>query len=187
MGYHINRKIGRYEIAEKAFKEVDTDDSFFDPFKNAYGEYYIEWLDKKKEDNVYTVSDNGNLVGFLKLKTESELEDFIGISPAFKLIKRLKISSLRTLAEYPGLGSFLMRFIFMEAEANEVEEIYGTVPIDLPEKERVDRFLTKWGYAKQGEKRSRGLIETVYVYDMRDKSYLANLFTFEAENPKNTQ
>lgn len=178
MDWFIKKKYDHasYVISIQQFKEVDINDSFFTPFRQAYGEYYDKWVELKKDDYVYTVYDQSYLVGFLKLKIEDKDDDFTGIVPPFSTQRRLKISSMRTLSTYPGLGSRFMGIILSVAREKGLNEIYGTFPEDLHEKARVDRFFEKWGFRIWGRKYSRGLTETVITRNLSEGIAYVGLF-----------
>lgn len=167
--FNKEHRYAAYEVSKQRLREVDTTDSFFMPFRKAYGNYYDKWLILKKDDYVYTVYDQTQLIGFLKLKIEDKVDDFTAIMPPFRILPRLKISSMRTLDSYPGLGSQLMGIILNFALKNGLNEIYGTIPKDLPEKSRTDTFFEKWGFRVWGQKISRGIIETVIYRNLTER------------------
>lgn len=164
-------------IVRKRFGDIDTDSSFFDSFKEVYAPYYFQWLDKKKNDDVYIVEEANKIIGFLKLKEESAGEDYTDIHPALSPAKRLKISSLKVSKGQSGLGRRFMEIVFSEAINKDVEEIYGTVAIGTPYYEEIDGFLKKWGFSIVAQKRQGSLTENVYLRPV-EKSGLLSILCF---------
>ena len=175
------RKISRdvFEIEEEEFAKLDINAPFFDIFHQMYGEYYKDWAERKKQDPVYTVFDNQILIGLLKLKVEEKEEDYTDITPILTPAKRMKISSLKTLRDYPGLGTMFMRIILEKSIRSNAEEIYGTVPLNLPEFDRVVKYLTKWGFKREGSKYSHGVHEDVYVLPLNGNDLADKLFNLD--------
>lgn len=152
-------------LQEVPFGTLSLDDAFFTSFKEEYAPYYYEWFKKKRHDPVYVAKDkNGCLQALLKLKVETEDEDYSNIWPRFMPARRLKISALKV--EYTGqkLGERFLRIIFDEAIRSHVGEIYVTIFSSSRLRKRLIAMLMKWGFEKWGFKDGN---EDVYCRSMQ--------------------
>ena len=154
------------EIVQIAkFHTLDLEDPFFNTFKHDYGNDYIRWYNEKYEDDVYvSKAHNGLIKALLKLKVESCDEDYSDVQPVFNPKKRLKISTFKVSYSGSRLGERFMRIIFEEALKEEVQEIYVTLFNNSPDRRKLVKLLTNWGFDKHGTKSPSG--EHVYVRDL---------------------
>lgn len=173
-----------YVVKKKKFGEVNTNSPFFDSFKETYAPYYFQWLEKKKNDDVFVVEESDHILAFLKLKEEDTSEDYSDMHPSLYPANRLKISSLKVTRNKPGIGSRLMGIVFSEAISNNVSEIYGTVAVETPFNKEMDEFLTKWGFSIVAKKVSCGVVENVYLRSAKDLDMLSGFMIMSAtDNP----
>ena len=68
--------------------------------------------------------DEGDLLGFLYLKTEFEDENYADIIPPFDPKKRLKVGTFKVEASGFRLGERFIKIIFDNAIERKVDEIY---------------------------------------------------------------
>lgn len=140
-------------IQKIKFGELDINDNFFNSFKEDYEPYYHLWFKKKANDDVYIAKDSsGKLRGLLKLKIESQDDDFGIIKPSFRPAKRLKICSLK--ADFTGqkLGQRFMRIVFETALEEKADEIYITLFPSSPQRKRLISMIEQWGFRFYGIK-----------------------------------
>lgn len=151
-----------FNIKIKRFGDVKLSDSFFDSFRYYYDPYYSHWTVIKADDPVFIVEKAGRPIAFMKLKIESETEDYSDIRPILRPGTRLKICSLKVEKWNYGLSIKMMDIAISEAIFKQVSEIYGTIPVNCDYKYELVNFLHKFGFKKVGIKNSRGIIEEVY-------------------------
>ena len=165
MGQIEQKKDYRNHVSIERLMDVDFYAPFFDVFREAYGPYFSEWWQCHTDDEAYVVKDESRLVAFLKLKFETEDEDYSDMTASFPRKTRLKICSLkidRNVAP-KELSTYFMRIVFTQALLHNAEEIYGTVAVASPAYGRVARYLEKWGFLNVGKKFSHGVEEDVFV------------------------
>lgn len=155
-------------IASKRFQNIDTQSTFFDSFKRAYGSYYFTWLKEKSNDIVTVVEkQDGEVIGFLKLKVEDETENYSDLTPVFPPLRRIKISSLKALPNNYKIGSQLMSISLEFAEQEGADEIYATILQKCEYYDRMVGFLKKWGFEIVATKFSHDVMEDVLVRPMK--------------------
>lgn len=165
-------------VKEEMMKNLSLEDKFFQSFINDYSPYYFSWFLEKASDKVYISKDlKGKIKAILKLKVESNNEDYSNISPIFTPAKRMKISSFKV--EYTGqkVGERFMRIIISCALREKVDEIYVTIFNNSQQKMRLVRLLSDYGFYYHGIKDNN---EEVYVKKMRPLNTLSarNNFPF---------
>ena len=92
------------------------------------------------------------MVAFLYLKREGRDEDYRDISPAFEPKSRLKIGTLKVIANGFKLGERFLKIVFDNALRYRCEEVYVTIFRHRPEQEHLIQFLSEWGFTHHGEK-----------------------------------
>ncbi len=160
-------------LKEVAFGSLSLDDSFFRTFIDEYKPYYFEWFKKKAFDPVYVARDkDGRIRALLKLKIESESENFKDILPVLPSVRWLKICSLKV--DYSGqkLGERFMRIIFDKSLTEKVDGIYITIFANSPQRKRLIGMIQMWGFEFWGMKNHK---EEVYVRDMRKREMLGGV------------
>lgn len=155
-----------YDIRVKRFGEIRVSSPFFDSFRKYHGPYYSDWVKKKMMDPVYVVEEHGNPIAFMKLKCENEDEDYSDITPTLVPAKRLKICSFKVEWGNYGLSVRMMDIAISEALFNNVDEIYGTIPINSHYRHELVNFIHRYGFKKCGIKKSHGIVEEVYLKQM---------------------
>lgn len=156
-----------YFIEGVRFGDLCIGSPFFNSFKNSYGDYYLRWFEKKRMDNVFIHRDNNRLMALLKLKIEDESEDYSEMSQKFRPARRLKISSLKVEPNDKGIGEMFMEVIINFAIENRITEIYGTIPIELDQHDKLITYLLKHGFTHNGFKTSDYLIEEVFSLQIK--------------------
>lgn len=147
----------------KKMKQVDFSDPFFSSFREAYGPYYDKWLTLKKEDYILIAKAQDKIIGFMKLKFESDGEDYSDINPILPSGKRLKISSFKVDNHNHELSSFFLIIAAAMAHRYEAKEVYATIPLHKEYTSQLESFLLKRGFRKYGSKFSHNIEEDVYI------------------------
>lgn len=156
-----------HDIQVKRFGDVRVSSPFFDSFRKYYGPYYLEWLKKKVMDPIYIVEEGGHPIAFMKLKQENEDEDYSDITPKLIPDRRLKISSFKVAWGFYGLSLRMMDLAVTEAIFSNVSELYGTIPVDADYRQSLVNFLNRYGFRKHGIKVSHGIVEEVYIKQLK--------------------
>jgi hypothetical protein len=159
------------------FANIDSQDKFFDSFREDYPEFDT-WFNRKSQETAYISRNNQELLGFLYLKLEDQTEPYPEFQPAFARKKRLKIGTFKTRLGRTLLGERLLKIAFDAAIRNEVDEIYVTVFEGGIEKQWLINLLLAFGFVRYGIKNQDNRCEDVYVRDMRKD--------FDYSNPKIT-
>ena len=150
-------------VRKECFGNVDVSDPFFDTFREAYPGFE-NWFTKKCDEEAYICrNDNGDLLGFLYLKTEDEQENYTDITPTFKPMRRLKVGTFKVEASGFRLGERFIKIIFDNAIERHLNEIYVTLFMDRPELRVLFDLLKRWGFVEHGTKSTNGKIEMVLV------------------------
>ena len=170
------------------FGNVDLHSSFFDTFREAY-DGFDEWFTRKSNEEAYMCRDDeGDLLGFLYLKTEFEDENYADIIPPFEPKKRLKVGTFKVEASGFRLGERFIKIIFDNAIERKVDEIYVTLFMDKPELLALKDLFERWGFYLHGEKRNSKGNEIVLVKRMNcyceDKSVQYNFPNLRYEHQK---
>lgn len=148
------------------FGNISINDPFFDQFREDYQDY-IEWFNKKANEQAYVCRSGTQIIGFLYLKEEREGEDYTNINPPFRRAKRLKIGCFKVVPTHFRLGERFIKIIFDNALKLAVEEIYVTVFPRRAGQLMLIRLLQDWGFVKYGIKQTSSGIEDIYVRDFR--------------------
>lgn len=161
------------------FANVDLKDSFFDSFRQDYQEF-DSWFNSKSEEPCYICKADNQLTAFLYIKVEKPGDDYSNINPVFKPKKRLKIGTLKVIANGYKIGERFLKTIFENALLFKVEEIYVTIFDKRPEQEQLIEMLEEWGFVYHGIKTTKNGDELVYTREF-NKNLPINI-----ENPKLT-
>lgn len=146
-------------IESKYFKDISLDDEFFDSLKTDYNEF-TTWFEKKSfdDEHAFTLYENNNLMAFLYLKIEEEIDK--GISPQLELKKRLKVGTFKIDAHGTKLGERFIKKIFDVAVYKKIDEIYVTI---FEEHKGLINLLETFGFYKYGTKTTSNGTEFVYI------------------------
>lgn len=162
-------------IEKKRFSEINLNDKFFDTLKEDYNfgsnNNFEKWFENKSKHNecAYVFEDNGNVKGFLYLKTEEEHEKYSNIDPQFSSKKRLKIGTFKIAEDKTGfrLSERFIKIIFDNAMLRKVDEIFVTMYQNKrPGVKNLINKLESWGFYIWGNKTDSG--EIVMVKDMKN-------------------
>lgn len=155
-------------IEKEYFGNIDVNDSFFDSFRNAYVGF-DKWFAHKCDEEAYICNtDEGNVLGFLYLKTESQDENYVDIYPPFKPMRRLKVGTFKVESTGFRLGERFVKIIFDNALQRNVDEIYVTLFTDRDELAALASLLQRWGFIYYGVKKSNGKEEQVLIKKMKE-------------------
>ncbi len=161
-------------VRKEYFGNVQLKAQFFDSFRRDYPGF-DEWFQRKADEIAYVCrSDDGTLLAFLYLKTELKDESYSDIVPAFDPRKRLKIGTLKVVANGHKLGERFLKVVFDNALQFQVDEIYVTIFRKTPDQERLVRLFEDWGFEYHGKKSSAGGEEAVYVRAFTPRADLDN-------------
>lgn len=163
-------------ILVKKFKHVPLQHQFFDSFREVYGDGFDEWAHSKKEDDVYFVESRGHPVAFMKLKVETEDEDYSDMEPVLSPCRRLKICSFKVALGNNGLSQQLMEIADSVARFHNCRELYGTVAVNSPHRKQTLKFFCdRMGFQMRAIKKSHGgLIEDVICRKLNPTTYQTN-------------
>lgn len=134
----------------RKFSSINLEDSFFDSLKEDYPGF-IDWFSRKSragDDAFVQYNDDGNLLGFLYLKDESEEIDE-NITPLMESKRRLKVGTFKIEAHNTRLGEKFIKKIMDRAIYEGFEEAYVTI---FPKHERLIEILRKYGFEDYGTK-----------------------------------
>lgn len=150
------------DIEKVFFGDLNIDDSFFDSLKNDYPEF-IDWYNRKSQEEVYSYKEDNKLLGLLFLKHEDETESYSDIVPMMTKNKKLKISTFKVAVSGRKVGERFMKIIFDQAIHSKVDEIYVTVYNNSKQKESLIHYLENYGFEYFGLKKEK---ELVFVRNM---------------------
>lgn len=175
-------------VKKDYFGNIDLHSYFFDTFREAY-DGFDEWFTRKSNEEAYLCRDDeGDLLGFLYLKTEFEDENYADIFPPFDPKKRLKVGTFKVEASGFRLGERFIKIIFDNAIERKVNEIYVTLFTDKPELLALKDLFERWGFCLHGEKRNSKGNEIVLVKKLNcycsDKSVQFNFPNLLYEHKK---
>ena len=88
--FNLKKRVKMANIEVKYFKDINLSDTFFDSLKSDYSEFE-EWFKKKARENkmAFTLYENSNLMAFLYLKIEDEIDETI--IPRLEIKNRLNL------------------------------------------------------------------------------------------------
>lgn len=148
-------------VRRELLGNINLADAFFDSFREDYPGFDA-WFNRKADDSAYVcTSDSGAIVAFLYLKREGPDEDYSDISPVLEKKSRLKIGTLKVIANGFKLGERFLKIVFDNALRHRCDEIYVTIFQHRPEQLHLIQFLSEWGFAHHGEKVSAAGTELV--------------------------
>lgn len=152
-------------VRKQLFADVDVQDPFFDSFRADYvSPPFDKWFQKRANDYAYVYTKEHSVRGFLFLKTEDADENYSDITPAFAPAKRLKIGTLKVVADGLRMGERFLKIAFDNAREAKVDEIYVTIYERSPEQLRLVELLTSWGFVRHGVKATG---EAVFVRPLK--------------------
>jgi len=146
-------------IESKYFKDISLNDEFFDSLKTDYNEF-TTWFNKKSSDDkhAFTLYEDNNLMAFLYLKIEEEIDK--DISPQLELKKRLKVGTFKIDAHGTKLGERFIKKIFDVAVFKKIDEIYVTI---FEKHKGLINLLETFGFYKYGTKTNSNGVEFVFI------------------------
>lgn len=133
-------------IIKKKFSDINLRDPFFDNLKKDYMEF-VEWFERKKDEQAYVYFAKDKIVGFLYLKIEDD--KIADITPALPRKKRLKIGTFKIEAHGTRLGERFIKKAIDHALSEGVAEIYLTI---FPKHEGLIGILKEFGFEERGKK-----------------------------------
>lgn len=150
-------------VRKELLGNINLSDPFFDSFREDYPGFDA-WFNRKADESAYVcTSDSGAVVAFLYLKREGPAEDYRDITPPFAPKTRLKIGTLKVIANGFKLGERFLKIVFDNALLYRSEEVYVTIFEHSPEQQHLISFLSDWGFIRYGEKASAAGRELVMV------------------------
>ncbi len=151
------------DIYKVKFGDLNINDSFFDSLKKDYPEF-LDWYERKVNEDVYCYKDQDKILGLLILKNEEpESEDYSDIKPMMKLNRKLKISTFKVDISGKKIRERFMKIIFDQALFSMVDEIYFTIYDNNDKKINLIRYFEKFGFNYYGKKNN----ELVYIRSMK--------------------
>lgn len=159
-------------IRIEKFGAIDLKQSFFDSLRESYNGF-DKWYLKNYDEEAYVCGGNNELHAFLALKVEGNTENYSDIVPTFTPKKRLKVRTLKVVANGYKIGERFIKIIFDNAINNKVEEIYVTLFADDSAREELKKLFVKFGFTYWGLKGAR---EEVYVRSMQKNFNAADPF-----------
>lgn len=149
-------------IQSQYFKDIDIDDAFFDSLKEDYSEFN-SWFAKKAIDGVhaFTLYENTQLMAFLYLKIEDEIDN--SISPKFGEKRRLKVGTFKIDAHGTKLGERFVKKIFDVAVVKKIDEIYVTI---FDKHQSLINLLKTFGFFEYGTKTTSNGKELVLLKNL---------------------
>lgn len=152
-------------VRKQLFGEVNLQDPFFDSFRADYtSPPFDKWFQKRSNDPAYVYKKEDSVRGFLFLKTEDKDENYSDIIPPFAPAKRLKIGTLKVIADGLRMGERFLKVAFDNAREAKVDEIYVTIFERSEEQLRLVDLLMLWGFIRHGSKATG---EAVFVRSMK--------------------
>lgn len=152
-------------VKKTLFGYVDVTDPFFNSFRADYPGFN-GWFNRKSEEPAYVCFEGQDLIAFLYLKPENEMEPYYEIEPNFQPKKRLKIGTFKVNLNGYKLGERFLKIVFDNAIRQRVSEIYVTIFPHTAEQERLIKLFEDFGFELWGERRNPVENELVYVRDM---------------------
>ncbi|GIC69787.1 hypothetical protein [Fructobacillus tropaeoli] len=168
------------------FSKIDVNDSFFQSLRASYSEF-DEWFRRKAalDEKAYVSYDvNHNLIAFVYLKKEHEIDDDVVPSLTGK---RLKIGTFKVdFKHHSALGKRLLAIVMRKfAElSNEYKYLYVTLYAN-DNTMGLQRLLQKYGFSKYGVKNGKELVFRKMVPDPNGKNDVYQLFPFFSQNEGN--
>lgn len=153
-----------YSIKKVKFKDIDVSQPFFDSFRDEYIGFN-DWFNRNADAFAYvTMNEKRMITSFLRLKLECKEDDYRDVTPKFKEVRRLKISSYKVLLNGAKIGEAFFWIIFGEAVRLHVDELYVTVFDTYSNRRRLINRMERWGFKYYGKKNDE---ELVYVREFR--------------------
>jgi len=154
-------------VKKSYFGNINLKDAFFDSFRRDYNGFDA-WFNKKSDEIAYICEGNSkDMLAFLYVKLETEMESYIDIEPKFEPKRRMKIGTFKVIANGFKLGERFLKIVFDNALRLQVDEIYLTIFENTEDQKRLVDLIHDWGFKKYGVKSSKNGEESVYVRDFR--------------------
>lgn len=147
---------------DRAFRDVDLRDPFFDSLKEDYPGFSDWFLGKTaKGERALVHEDNGGIGAFVYLKDETEGLPMVG--ETLPVAPRLKIGTLKIADRIQGerLGEGAIGLALWRWQQLGHDEVYVTV---FEKHEKLVGILERFGFARVGDKANG---ESVYLKDRR--------------------
>jgi predicted nucleic acid-binding protein len=153
---------------KRLFGEINLADPFFDSFREDYPDF-DRWFKRKADETAYVcTAPDGSLLAFLYLKREGPEDNYGDITPPFAKASRIKIGTMKVVANGFKLGERFLKIVFDNALQYGVDEIYVTLFRRTSDHDKLALLLDDWGFRQHGTKAaSGGRHELVYVRPFR--------------------
>lgn len=134
-------------LALTPFKDIDLASEFFDSLRGDY-QGFDDWFRRKAEERAYVLTTaSGALCAFLYLKIEEgPVED---VTPNLPAGRHLKVGTLKIEAHGTRLGERMLKKVFDNAIAWDVDDIYVTV---FEKHQGLVALLQRYGFVKIANK-----------------------------------
>ncbi|MDR0218528.1 MAG: N-acetyltransferase [Enterobacteriaceae bacterium] len=158
------------------FSDIDFNDVFFDSLKSDYAHGFIEWINKKINDNTqyaYVLYDENNKIdGFMYLKIETGVID--DITPSLPHANYLKIGTFKFNPRGTLRGQRFIKKVFDHAINEKVNGIYVTA---FGKHHALIELFRIYGFNLYGKKTSINGEENVLLRSMDKTSLTGNLLS----------
>jgi len=164
-------------VKKELFGNINLKDTFFNDFREDYSEF-DKWFNAKSDETAYICKYDKELVAFLYLKIESEVENYSDILPSFTKKKRLKVGTFKVSIIGLNISERFFKIVFDNALKQKVDEIYVTMFDKRPGQKLLMRLFEQFGFKEWGIKHTANGDEIVFVRDFSNKA--------DKEKPINT-
>ncbi len=150
------------------FRDINLNDTFFDPLKNDYAEF-SDWFNRKSNNNeaaYLLTNDSGSVDGFMYLKTERGVIN--DTCPPLPDGLHLKVGTFKFNSQGTRRGERFLKKIFDFAIEFNVDDIYVTV---FDKHSYLIRLFEKYGFIIRGKKITINGEELCLVRNMRALQY----------------
>lgn len=144
-------------IQKVRIDSLDVENPFFNSLRADYPGFN-SWLSRKGEEDAYVLVDNNQLLGFLYLKDEEEVDD--SITPSFDIRRRLKIGTFKINSHGTVLGQRFLSIILRKMLNDGHDFTYVTL---FPKQTGLINLFEKFGFRQWGTKNNG---ELVYFKDL---------------------
>lgn len=156
-------------LERKKFGKVNINDPFFDSLKSDYREF-VDWFERKKDEEAYLIYENGFVQGFLYFKIESG--PITDVKPVINGRHLLKIGTLKINPHGTRLGERFIKKALDYAIVMGVEKCYVTV---FEKHKALIELFGKYGFSHYGVKETVNGTELVLVKSMT--TFTGNVLT----------
>lgn len=144
------------------FRDLSTNDPFFDSLKVGYTEF-TDWFFSKASEDVYVVDDGAELSGMIYLKREDGAVD--DVEPPLPAKAWLKVGTLKIVPRGTKLGERVIKKIFDTALDRGADGIYITV---FEVHDSLIALFERYGFERTATKTTRNGRELVLTRSLTD-------------------